>query len=262
VQQASTSNTINRTGQSTSFRLTNLTNNQNSTDTDDTKLYSSRARANSINSTAEIPLRDQQVYKKSSQTQVSNDPLALLVKQYGTSKRNALLKWCQDRINSYADVDIKNFSSSWNDGLAFCALIHSYLPQIIDYELLRNEKNSKKNFQQAFKVAQSLGIPQTLNIHELLNTERPDWNAIMNYVTLIYKYFEFDSNDTNKTNKLTRSSSSSPQLQSTSNSSTSTTPTPTIIPQQQQQQLNGNIISSPTCNSNSSTSSLSSTISK
>jgi hypothetical protein len=75
-----------------------------------------------------------------------NEPLIQLAKQKGaTSKRNALLMWCQEKTQSYPDVDIKNFSASWNDGLAFCALIHSYLPQNIDYEALRDEKNPVRN---------------------------------------------------------------------------------------------------------------------
>ena len=73
---------------------------------------------------------------------ISSDALATLVKQYGVSKRNALIKWCQERLADYKGIEIKNFSSSWNDGLAFCALMHSYLPTKIDFESLRNENNS------------------------------------------------------------------------------------------------------------------------
>ena len=73
---------------------------------------------------------------------VPSDALANLVKQYGVSKRNALIKWCQERLVDYKGIEIKNFSSSWNDGLAFCALMHSYLPTKIDFESLRNENNS------------------------------------------------------------------------------------------------------------------------
>ena len=71
----------------------------------------------------------------------NSDALANLVKKYGVSKRNALMKWCQERMSSYKGIEIKNFSSSWNDGLAFCALLHSYIPQKLDYETLRQENN-------------------------------------------------------------------------------------------------------------------------
>ena len=36
-------------------------------------------------------------------------------------------------------VDITNFSSSWNDGLGFCALLHCYLPEQIPYTELTSE---------------------------------------------------------------------------------------------------------------------------
>lgn len=40
------------------------------------------------------------------------DPLNALVKN-GGSKRNALLKWCQNKVVGYRNIDITNFSSSW-----------------------------------------------------------------------------------------------------------------------------------------------------
>lgn len=39
----------------------------------------------------------------------------------------------------YSGIDITNFSSSWNDGLAFCALVHSHLPAHIPYETLQQQ---------------------------------------------------------------------------------------------------------------------------
>merc|ERR1712203_237937 len=65
-----------------------------------------------------------------------SDPLASLVKN-GGSKRNALLKWCQSKTGGYVDVDITNFSSSWSDGMAFCALLHTYMPDKIPYNTLK-----------------------------------------------------------------------------------------------------------------------------
>ena len=36
-------------------------------------------------------------------------------------------------------IDITNFSSSWNDGLAFCALMHNYLPDQIPFRELNSQ---------------------------------------------------------------------------------------------------------------------------
>ncbi|XP_066877827.1 cytospin-B isoform X3 [Kogia breviceps] len=71
------------------------------------------------------------------------DPLAALAREYGGSKRNALLKWCQKKTEGYANIDITNFSSSWSDGLALCALLHTYLPAHIPYQELNSQE--KKN---------------------------------------------------------------------------------------------------------------------
>ncbi|XP_046738225.1 uncharacterized protein LOC124406722 isoform X3 [Diprion similis] len=116
------------------------------------------------------------------------DPLCGLVKN-GGSKRNALLKWCQNKTVGYRNIDITNFSSSWNDGLALCAVLHSYLPDRVPYDSLSpNEK--RRNFSIAFSAAESVGIPTTLNIGDMCQLERPDWQQVMSYVTSIYKHFE------------------------------------------------------------------------
>merc|ERR1719315_463265 len=117
-----------------------------------------------------------------------SDPLAALVKN-GGSKRNALLKWCQSKTTGYVDVDITNFSSSWNDGMAFCALLHTYMPEKIPYGSLKaNEK--RRNFTIAFEAAEAVGIQTCLNLTEMVSIERPDWQQVMTYVTNIYKHFE------------------------------------------------------------------------
>ncbi|XP_063066300.1 cytospin-A [Engraulis encrasicolus] len=117
------------------------------------------------------------------------DPLAALSREYGGSKRNALLKWCQKKTEGYQNIDITNFSSSWNDGLAFCAVLHTYLPAHIPYQDLSSQ-DKRRNFTLAFQAAESVGIKSTLDIGEMVSTERPDWQSVMTYVTAIYKYFE------------------------------------------------------------------------
>ncbi|XP_049825218.1 cytospin-A isoform X5 [Aethina tumida] len=116
------------------------------------------------------------------------DPLNSLVKN-GGSKRNALLKWCQNKCVGYRNTDITNFSSSWNDGLALCALLHTYLPDRIPYDSLTPQEK-RRNFSLAFAAAESVGITTTLNINDMIQLERPDWQQVMSYVTAIYKHFE------------------------------------------------------------------------
>ncbi|CAH0595213.1 unnamed protein product [Chrysodeixis includens] len=118
------------------------------------------------------------------------DPLNALQVKNGGSKRNALLKWCQQKTIGYNNIDITNFSSSWNDGLALCALLHSYLGEArIAYGAL-SPHDKRTNFAVAFAAAESVGIPTTLNIQDMIQQERPDWQQVMAYVTSIYKHFE------------------------------------------------------------------------
>uniref|UniRef100_A0A3Q2SXV3 Cytospin-A n=1 Tax=Fundulus heteroclitus TaxID=8078 RepID=A0A3Q2SXV3_FUNHE len=117
------------------------------------------------------------------------DPLAALAREYGGSKRNALLKWCQKKTEGYPNIDVTNFSSSWSDGLAFCALLHTYLPAHIPYqELISQDK--VRNLTLAFQAAESIGIKPSLVSQELKKTDRPNWQSVMQYVSQIYKYFE------------------------------------------------------------------------
>ena len=116
------------------------------------------------------------------------DPLTIMVRN-GGSKRNALLKWCQTKTAGFQNIDITNFSSSWTDGLALCAILYCYLPNKIPYEtLVPLEK--QRNFTLAFQAAESVGIRTTLNLNDMLNNERPDWQKVMSYVIDIYKHFE------------------------------------------------------------------------
>ncbi|XP_029303621.1 cytospin-B isoform X2 [Cottoperca gobio] len=117
------------------------------------------------------------------------DPLAALAREYGGSKRNALLKWCQKKTEGYPNIDVTNFSSSWSDGLAFCALLHTYLPAHIPYQELINQ-DKVRNLTLAFHAAESIGIKPSLDMEELMKTDRPDWQSVMQYVSQIYKYFE------------------------------------------------------------------------
>ncbi|KAJ1372301.1 hypothetical protein KIN20_034422, partial [Parelaphostrongylus tenuis] len=68
------------------------------------------------------------------------------------SVKDALLRWVQNRLQEYPNVSVTNFSSSWADGMAFCALIHRFAPDSFEFEKL-DPKNRRQNFELAFRVA-------------------------------------------------------------------------------------------------------------
>lgn len=67
--------------------------------------------------------------------------------------------WCQRKTAPYENVNVENFTSSWVDGLALCALIHRHRPDLLDfYSLDVNDRFG--NIKLAFDVSeQHLGIP-------------------------------------------------------------------------------------------------------
>ncbi|KAM6912159.1 CD109 antigen [Xenentodon cancila] len=117
------------------------------------------------------------------------DGFNLLLRRHGGSKRNSLLRWCQSRTQGYKNIDITNFSSSWADGLAFCAVYHTYLPSHVAYSTLTPE-NKRENLSLAFKTGEAVGIEQSLTVEEMLRAGGPDWQRVLNYVESIYRHFE------------------------------------------------------------------------
>jgi len=104
------------------------------------------------------------------------------------SAREGLLLWCKKKTKDYRNVKVDNFNSSWQDGLAFCALIHKHRPDLIDFDSL-DKANQKENLQLAFDVAEKeLDIPQLLDADDMVNF-RPEDKSVMTYVAYYWKRF-------------------------------------------------------------------------
>eukprot|EP00049_Salpingoeca_infusionum_P006357 m.105669 g.105669 ORF g.105669 m.105669 type:complete len:2446 (-) comp13284_c0_seq1:87-7424(-) len=107
----------------------------------------------------------------------------------GTDARNlkmALLRWCQQNTKGYANVSVENFTSSWQSGLAFNALIHKFRPDLIDFHSL-DPSDSTTALSTAFTVAEDmLEIPALLDVEDM---ETPDEKSIMTYLIGYYKVF-------------------------------------------------------------------------
>ncbi|XP_067895582.1 spectrin beta chain, non-erythrocytic 1-like isoform X1 [Heterodontus francisci] len=104
------------------------------------------------------------------------------------SAKDALLLWCQMKTAGYPNVNIRNFTSSWKDGMAFNALIHKHRPDLVDFKKLK-QSNATYNLQQSFNIAeQQLGVTKLLDPEDVF-TENPDEKSIITYVVAFYHYF-------------------------------------------------------------------------
>ena len=54
------------------------------------------------------------------------------IQKYGADE-NELLRWVRACTKGYKEVKITSWGDSFNDGLAFCALIHKHAPEELDY---------------------------------------------------------------------------------------------------------------------------------
>ncbi|XP_063733074.1 smoothelin-like 1 isoform X2 [Eleginops maclovinus] len=101
----------------------------------------------------------------------------------GNTIKQKMLQWCRSKTRNYEGVNIENFSSSWCDGMAFCALIHRYFPEAFDFSTL-NPKQREKNFTLAFQTAESLAdCCPLLEVEDMmLMGKHPDPMCVFTYV--------------------------------------------------------------------------------
>ncbi|XP_015667861.1 EH domain-binding protein 1 [Protobothrops mucrosquamatus] len=100
----------------------------------------------------------------------------------------SLLVWCKEVTKNYRGVKITNFTTSWRNGLSFCAILHHFRPDLIDYKSL-NPQDIKENNKKAYDGFASLGISRLLEPSDMVLLAIPDKLTVMTYLYQIRAHF-------------------------------------------------------------------------
>ncbi|XP_078397942.1 dystonin isoform X23 [Cetorhinus maximus] len=103
------------------------------------------------------------------------------------SAKEKLLLWSQQTTEGYAGVRCENFTSCWRDGRLFNAIIHKYRPDLVDMSQVAVQ-NNVSNLEQAFGVAEKLGVTRLLDPEDI-NVASPDEKSVITYVSSLYDVF-------------------------------------------------------------------------
>ncbi|XP_054458584.1 smoothelin, like [Anoplopoma fimbria] len=106
-----------------------------------------------------------------------------------SSIKQILLEWCRSKTIGYQNIELQNFSSSWSDGMAFCALVHSFFPTEFDYNSL-SPADRKHNFELAFGTAEvKAGCDRLIEVEDMMIMGRkPDPMCVFTYVQSLYNH--------------------------------------------------------------------------
>ncbi|XP_076580745.1 uncharacterized protein ehbp1l1a isoform X6 [Chaetodon auriga] len=100
----------------------------------------------------------------------------------------SLLEWCQEVTQGHKGMKITNFSTSWRNGLAFCAILHHFHPEKINYEML-DPYDIKRNNKKAFDGFAELGISRLMEPSDMVMAAVPDRLIVMTYLNQIRTHF-------------------------------------------------------------------------
>ncbi|GAA6101616.1 dystonin isoform X17 [Tachysurus ichikawai] len=101
--------------------------------------------------------------------------------------KERLLLWSQQMTEGYVGVRCDNFTTSWKDGRLFNAIIHKYRPDLVDMSKVSTQ-SSRTNLEQAFIVAEQLGVARLLDPEDV-DITTPDEKSVITYVSTLYDVF-------------------------------------------------------------------------
>ncbi|XP_076640791.1 eps15 homology domain containing protein-binding protein 1 isoform X3 [Halictus rubicundus] len=117
-----------------------------------------------------------------------------------------LLEWCKDVTKDYPGVKVTNLTTSWRNGMAFCAIIHHFRPDLIDIDSLLPH-DVKGNCKKAFDAGEALGIPRVIEPADMDILTVPDKLAVMTYLYQLRAHFTGHELEVHQIGKTTDESS-------------------------------------------------------
>ncbi|XP_062318262.1 protein-methionine sulfoxide oxidase mical3a isoform X38 [Osmerus eperlanus] len=121
---------------------------------------------------------------------VVNSSTPKLTRNESVARSSKLLNWCQRQTDGYRSVSVTDLTMSWKSGLALCALIHRYRPDLIDFDSLA-ERDQERNNQLGFDVAErEFGISPCMTGKEMSSVVEPDKLSMVMYLSQFYEMFK------------------------------------------------------------------------
>ncbi|KAM9502348.1 protein-methionine sulfoxide oxidase mical3a isoform 6-T6 [Salvelinus alpinus] len=121
---------------------------------------------------------------------VVNSSTPKLTRNESIARSSKLLNWCQRQTEGYRKVSVTDLTMSWKSGMALCALIHRYRPDLIDFDSL-DERDQQKNNQLGFDVAErEFGISPCMTGKEMSQVSEPDKLSMVMYLSQFYEMFK------------------------------------------------------------------------
>ncbi|XP_060519283.1 EH domain-binding protein 1 isoform X1 [Cylas formicarius] len=105
-----------------------------------------------------------------------------------TTPGQDLLEWCKEMTKNYTGVKVTNLTTSWRNGMAFCALIHHFRPELVNFDSL-SPHDIKSNCKIAFDAGDKLGIPRVIEPSDMHMLAVPDKLAVMTYLHQLRAHF-------------------------------------------------------------------------
>ncbi|XP_052437354.1 protein-methionine sulfoxide oxidase mical3b isoform X4 [Carassius gibelio] len=116
-----------------------------------------------------------------------SSPHPRLTRQESVARYSKLLSWCQEQTLGYMNVCVMDFTTSWRSGLALCALIHRFRPDLIDFASLE-ESEAELNGQLGLDMAeQEFGICPIMTGKEMSTLEESDSLSMVMYLSQLYE---------------------------------------------------------------------------